>query len=255
MGMKLIAGRNFNRDLESDKNAVIINQRMASELGLTDPVGAVITNGSPRTVIGVVEDFHFDSFKQNIEPLAINFEKSPGIVSARIASGADPTKTIESVMRLWKELAPNQPIRYTFLDETYARMYEDVKRMGMVFTSCSIFAIIVACLGLFGLSAFMAEQRRKEISIRLIMGASLNSVLTLVMKNFLSLILISFVIATPIAWYLMNEWLQDYVYKTEITWDVFVIAGIIALGIAVITISYQSVRAALANPIDHLRSE
>lgn len=255
MGMKLIAGRNFNPDLESDKTAVIINQRMANALGLADPVGALISNGSQFTVIGVVEDFHFDSFKLNIEPLAINFGKSPGIVSARIASGTDPSKTLKSVMGLWKQLAPNQPIRYTFLDETYARMYEDVKRMGMVFTSCSVFAIIVACLGLFGLSAFMAEQRRKEISIRLVLGASLHNVLGLVMKNFFILILISIVIATPVAWYFMNQWLQDYVYKTEITWDVFIIAGIIALAIAGITIAYQSVRAALANPIDHLRSE
>ena len=255
MGMKLVAGRNFNPDLHSDKDAVIINERMARALGLTDPVGAIISNGQPRTVIGVVDDFHFDSFKENIEPLAISFEKSPGIVSARLAAGSDPSKTIGAVTALWKSLAPNQPIRYTFLDQTYARMYEDVNRMGLVFTSCSVFAIIVACLGLFGLSAFMAEQRSKEISIRLILGASLNSILSLVMKNFLALILLSISIAAPVAWYLMDQWLQDYVYRTDITWDIFVIAGLITLSIAVITISYQSIRAALVNPVRNLRSE
>jgi putative ABC transport system permease protein len=162
---------------------------------------------------------------------------------------------IASVTALWKELAPNQPLRYTFLDQSYARMYEDVTRMGRVFTSCAVFAIFVACLGLFGLSAFMAEQRRKEISIRLVLGASVASVLRLVMQNFLLLIGISFVIAGPIAWFVMRMWLEDYVYRIDITWDVFAVAGVMALVVAIATISYQSVRAALVNPVANLRSE
>jgi putative ABC transport system permease protein len=255
MKMKLVEGRNFNPDLESDKDAVIINQRMAKELGLKNPVGARISNHRSFTVIGIVEDFHFDSFKNKIEPLAISFETSPTIVSARIDNGQNPSNVIQSIMALWKEMAPHQPIRYTFLDQSYARMYDDVNRMARVFTSCAVFAIIVACLGLFGLSASMTEQRSKEISIRLVLGASMSNVLQLVMQNFLWLIIVSFVLSTPIAWFIMDKWLQDYEYRIDITWDVFALAGIMAVVIALATISYQSVRAALINPVNNLRSE
>lgn len=255
MGMNVIQGRNFNPELESDKGAVIINQRMAKELNLDNPIGERISNGNTFNVVGVVEDFHFDSFKQGIEPLAISFNKSPTIVSARVKAGSDPSDIIKSVTALWKEMAPNQPIRYTFLDQSYARMYDDVRRMSVVFTSCAVFAIMVACLGLFGLSAFMAEQRSKEISIRLVLGASLKSILVLIMQNFFWLIIISFVFSAPLAWYVTNQWLQDYVYRIDLTWDVFIIAGCIALGIALLTISYQSIRAALINPVDNLRAD
>lgn len=254
MEMQLIAGRNFNRDLESDKTAIIINERMAEELGLKDPIGARIDNGEIRTVIGVIKNFHFESLKMDIEPVAIALGNSPTIVSARLTTPANPD-FIKKVTTLWKEMAPNQPIRYTFLNQSYARMYDDVRRMGQVFTSCAVFAIIVACLGLFGLSAFMAEQRSKEISIRLVLGASVNNILRLVMQNFVRLILIAFVIAAPIAWYVMQTWLEDYSYRIELTWDLFAIAGLLALVIALITIGYQSLRAALINPVENLKSE
>ena len=150
---------------------------------------------------------------------------------------------------------PHQPIRYTFLDESYARMYEDVQRMGYLFASFAALAIIVACLGLFALSAFMVEQRNKEISIRLVLGASVNNIFGLLTRNFVKLVIISFVIAVPFAWYLMQTWLEDYAYRIEITWDVFILAGTISVLIALLTISYQSLRAALANPATSLRSE
>ena len=254
MGMTLIEGRNFNRDLESDKSAVIINQRMAKELNLTNPVGAKITIGNAYTIIGVVEDFHYESFKTDIEPLAIAYRTNATIVSARLDTKS-AVEIIPAVTNLWKEMAPGQPLRYTFLNQSYARMYEDVTRMGMVFTSCAIFAIIVACLGLFGLSAFMAEQRRKEISIRLVLGASMQSILRLVMQNFVMLIMISFFIAGPLAWLIMNKWLEDYKFRIDLTWDVFAVAGVLALVIALTTISYQSIRAALMNPVDNLRTD
>jgi putative ABC transport system permease protein len=162
---------------------------------------------------------------------------------------------IKALNNKWNMFMPHQSIRYTFLDESYARMYADVDRMGRVFSSFAILAIIVACLGLFALSSYMVEQRSKEISIRLVLGASVNSIFKLLTQNFVKLVIISFVIAAPLAWYMMKKWLEDYTYKTDITWDVFVIAGVISISIALLTVSYQSIRAALANPATSLRAE
>ena len=162
---------------------------------------------------------------------------------------------LASIANVWDRFMPHQPFRYTFLDESYARMYRDVQRMGDVFASFAILAIIVACLGLFALSAFMVEQRNKEISIRLVLGASLKNIFRLLTQNFLFLVLISCVIAVPVSEYMMAKWLEDFKYRTEITWDVFAVAAMLAVMIALLTVSYQSVRAALTNPANNLRSE
>jgi len=254
MGMKIVEGRDFGAQLSTDSLGVIINQAMARQLNLSDPIGKNITNGTSMPVIGVVEDFHFESMKENIQPLAMRLGISPSIISVK-ANAAEMQDLIQSVTTVWKQFSPNQPIRYTFLDQSYARMYEDVQRMGRIFTSFAVLAIIVACLGLLALSAFMVEQRGKEISIRLVLGASVGSVFNLLTQNFLKLVLISFVLAVPIAWYMMQKWLEDYVYKIEIGWDVFILAGAMAVCIALLTISYQSIRAALVNPVRGLRSE
>jgi putative ABC transport system permease protein len=165
------------------------------------------------------------------------------------------SSVIQSIDGIWKKFSPNQPIRYTFLNESFARMYDDVQRMGRIFISAAGLAIIVACLGLFALSAFMVEQRSKEISIRLVLGASLKTIFNMLTFNFLKLVVISIVIATPIAWYAMHDWLQNFTYRTEITWDVFVIAGALSVLIALLTISYQSLRAAFVNPVEKLKTE
>ena len=163
--------------------------------------------------------------------------------------------TIQSVEKLWTQFMPNQPIRYTFLDDSYAQMYDDVQRTGRIFTSFAVLAIIVACLGLFALSTFMVEQRGKEISIRMVLGASLNSIFRLLTSNFVKLVLIAFVIAVPIGWYMMKKWLEDYQNKIEIDWEVFAIAGLIAVSIALLTVSQQAIRAALTNPVKNLKTE
>jgi len=222
---------------------------------LKEPVGTRITNyAGVWNVIGVVEDFHFESLKQNIDPLAMALGNSSTIVSVKINS-ADLPGAIGSITTLWKKFAPNQPVRFSFLDQSYARIYDDVKRMSKIFTSFAIFAIIVACLGLFALSAFMVEQRGKEIGIRIVLGASLKSVVRLLTQNFVVLITISFLIAAPVAWYLMKMWLQDYAYKVEITWDIFAIAAILSIMIALTTVSYQAIRPALTSPVKNLRTE
>jgi putative ABC transport system permease protein len=168
---------------------------------------------------------------------------------------SDMQETVGEIQSLWNKMMPNQPFRYTFLDESYAMMYQDVERTGNLFAGFAILAILVACLGLFALSSFMAEQRKKEVSIRLVLGATVGNIFRLLTRNFVMLVCISFVIASPLGWYMMTEWLKGYNYKTDITWDVFVVAGLSAVVIALLTVSYQSVKVALENPASNLRSE
>jgi putative ABC transport system permease protein len=255
MGMKLVAGRNFSPQLASDSQAVIINQTMVQKLGLKNPLNQRIFNWEAWNVIGVVEDFHFESLRDSIQPIVLALGNSPSILSVKINAGSDMQHLMQSVNKVWKDIAPNQPIRYTFLDESYARMYDDVQRTGRVFSSFAILAIIVACLGLYGLSSFMVEQRGKEIGIRLVLGASVQNIFSLLTLNFVRLVLLSFVIAVPIAWYMMQKWLEDFVYRTEVSPSIFLLAGLAALSIAILTISYQAIRAALTKPVNNLRTE
>jgi putative ABC transport system permease protein len=254
LDIKLVAGRNFDEKIASDSQAVVINQAMAKELGLKEAVGVRIQNWKIYTVIGVVEDFHFESMKDKIGPLGMTLG-SGGQVMAVKAKTVDMPGLLAGVKAKWDVAMPAQPFRYTFMDESYARMYADVQRMGTVFAIFAVLAVIVACLGLFALSSFMVEQRGKEISIRLVLGASVNTILRLLTQGFVELVAISFVLAAPLAWYMMRQWLEDYQYKIDITWDIFVMAGVISVGIALLTISYQSMKAALTNPATRLRSE
>jgi putative ABC transport system permease protein len=254
LGIALAQGRDFSKDMPTDSDGAIINQAMANELGLKDPVGKRIENYKTWTVIGVIENFNFESLKENVRPLCLVLGSTASIVTVKVKT-ADMPSVIESITGVWKEFAPQQPIRYTFLNETYARMYEDVERMGTIFTTFAVLAIIVACLGLFGLSSFIVEQRSKEISIRLVLGASVNNIFRLLTQNFVVLVLISFILAAPVAWYLMQQWLKDFVQKIDMTWDLFAVAGSIAVVIALITVSYQAIRAAVMSPVDSLKTE
>jgi putative ABC transport system permease protein len=254
LGMKIVDGRNFSEKMASDSSGIIINQTMAKKLGLKDPVGKRIQNNQVWNVVGVVEDFHFESLREQIGPLCFVLGNNSSIVSLKVNTSS-MSSTLASIDGIWKKFSPNQPIRYAFLDESFARMYDDVQRMGRIFISAAGLAIIVACLGLFALSAFMVEQRNKEISIRLVLGASMKTIFNLLTFNFLKLVLISIIIAAPIAWYAMHNWLQNFTYRTEITWGVFVSAGLLSVLIALATISYQAIRAALLNPVDSLKTE
>jgi len=253
MGIELVEGRDFE-DMASDSSSIIINKRMAKELGLKDPIGTKLFTWETWNVIGVIEDFHFENMREEIEPLALRLENGASILSVKLATDDLPA-TLTSIEDSWDKFMPNQPIRISFLDDAYERMYEDVQRTGSVFTSFSILAVIVACLGLFGLSAFMVEQRNREISIRKVLGASANTIFQLLTMNFLKMIGIALLIAFPIGWYLVKEWLNDFEYRTTIGWDVFALAGLAVLLLAMITISYESNRALLTNPIKGLRSE
>ena len=256
LGMKLVDGRNFSYDMSDDTagKTVIINQTLAKRLNLKHPVGARITNGDTFTVIGVVEDFNFNSMHEQIAPLALHFGLSPSSISVKV-QGSDMKSTLQSITATWKTFAPDQPIRYTFLDESFANMYADVQRMGHIFTTFAILAIIIACLGLFALSAFMAEQRSKEIGIRKVLGASVSGITTLLSFDFVKLVVLAILIASPIAWWAMNKWLQGFAYHEPVQWWIFVAAGMGAILIALITVSFQSIKAALMNPVKSLKAE
>ncbi|HEY4785456.1 MAG TPA: FtsX-like permease family protein, partial [Bacteroidales bacterium] len=247
---------NFSKDMPTDGDAIIINQTMAKKLGLKDPIGKRVINFSSKvwTIIGIVEDFHFESIRNNIGGLCLVLGNSPQIVSVKISSSR-LSETIRSVTGVWKEFSPNQPIRYTFLDENYAMMYADVKRTGRILSTFALFSIIIACLGLFALSSGMIEKRTKEIGVRKVNGARVTEILTMLNKDFIKWVAIAFVIACPVAWYAMNKWLQNFAYKTTLSWWVFVLAGIMAIIVAVLTVSWQSWRAATRNPVESLRYE
>ena len=262
--MKMIQGRFFSRDFSTDTlNAVVINEAAAKYLGLKDPVGSTIIQMGVRPehsqlhVIGVVKDFNFESLHSEIRPLLLFAFNSRGFgryVTVRVKSN-NIEETISNLKSAWGKFAGNQAFEYSFLDKDFAKVYESEQRTGTLFSSFAILAIFIACLGLFGLAAFTAEQRTKEIGIRKVLGASVPSVMVLLMKEFAKWIVISNLIAWPIAYYLMNRWLQDFAYRVNIGVWIFVACGIIALIIASVTVGYQALRAALANPADSLRYE
>lgn len=255
LGMKVVEGRDFSREMSSDSQAVIINQTLCRTLHFEQPIGKRITNGGHTyTVVGVVEDFHFESFRENIGGICLALGNSPGITAIKLNT-SDMPGAVEAVTAVWKKMSPNQAIRYTFLDEGYARMYDDVQRQGRIFGSFAVFAILIACLGLFALATYMAEQRTKEIGIRKVLGASVAGITSLLAKDFLKLVLIAIVIASPIAHYFMQKWLADFAYRIEMQWWMFAAAGLAAIAIALLTVGFQSIRAAMANPVKSLRSE
>lgn len=257
MGMRIVAGRNFSATMPTDSQAAVINQTLAQELFPSgeDPIGKRITNGgSVFQVIGVVGDFNFESMRTNIEGLCMTLGSSPSIVSVKVKT-SDMPRLISDVGGVWKSMVPGQPFRYAFLDERFAQMYADVQRMGYIFTSFSVLAIVIACLGLFALSAYMAEQRGKEISIRKVLGASALQVTSLMSVDFLKPVCIAIVLASPIAWWVMKRWLQDFAYQAPFSWWIFAAAGSMVILIALATIGFQSVKAAIANPVDRLKAE
>lgn len=254
LGLHIKEGRGFSKDFASDSTAIVINTTMAKELGLQDPIGKRINNGQDWTIIGVVEDFHFKNLKEDIASLSLVIGNSPSMMSVKLNKG-ETAQAIGEVASIWQEYVPQQAFEYTFLDQEFAHMHDDVQRMGKIFNSFALFAILVACLGLFALSAFLVEQRKKEISIRLVLGAPFKSIYQLLTMDFMKLILIAIVIATPIGWYMMSRWLEDFAYRIDIQWWVFALAGAISLSIALLTVSYQSIRAGLVNPAKSLRTD
>ncbi|MEM6641340.1 MAG: ABC transporter permease [Bacteroidota bacterium] len=254
LGMELIAGRDFDKTSNRDSASLIINETFARELGLDSPIGARIVNWQSWTVIGVVKDFHFESMRGEIGGLGLASGRFGSVVPVKIKT-EDMKATLASITAVWDEFMPNQPIRYSFMDEVFKNMYEDVLRTRNVFFVFAVLAIIVACLGLFALSSFMVEQRIKEISIRKVLGASASLIFTLLTSDFLKLIGISLILAIPASYFLMESWLEDFEYRTNLDWMIFCGAGCVIVVIALLTISFESLKAAFINPSVGLRSE
>jgi putative ABC transport system permease protein len=261
LGMNIVEGRDFSKEYSTDNTAVIINQEVARHFGWEKPLGkrlaiALSLRGGTKlyTVIGIVEDFHYESLRNNIGPLIMLLGSSPAMISFRMKTD-DITGTIGLILKKWREFLPNQPFEYLFLDEAFDSMYRAERRIGEIFGIFAILAVFIGCLGLFGLAAFTAEQRTKEIGIRKVLGATAPKIIRLLVKEFVILISVSNAIAWPIAYLVMKGWLKDFAYQTPVQVWLFLSAGVFTLLIALITVSYQAVKAALANPIESLRYE
>ncbi|ADB36988.1 ABC transporter permease [Spirosoma linguale] len=257
LNLQLKEGRDFSRDYGTDSLGFMINETALAKIGYQNPIGKPLDWGGVHgTIVGVLKDFHFNSMRQSIEPLIIRLDPKPrwGTVLVRIEAGKIK-EAITGLEKLCTELNPKTPFTYQFSDQEYAKLYRSEQIVSQLANCFALLAIFISCLGLFGLATFTAEQRTKEIGVRKVLGASIASVVTLLSKDFLKLVLIAIVIASPIAWWAMNQWLQSFMYKVDIAWWVFAVAGLLAIGIALLTVSFQSIKAALVNPVKSLRSE
>lgn len=264
MDIKIVQGRNFSQDFRSDSAAVILNETAVKSAGWKDPIGKYINypGGDYQRfkVIGVMKDFNTQSFRLAIEPFALFHHSSKSYtlpysyISVRVKPGQEKA-LISNLESRWKAIAPGAPLDYTFLDAAFAAQYRSEQKLGKVLSGFTGLAIFIACLGLLGLIAFAVEQRTKEIGIRKVLGASVAGIVGLLSRDLLRLVLMAVVIAVPLAWYAMNQWLQDFAYRVPMQWWFFALAGGMALLIAFLTIGWQSVRAALSNPVESLKSE
>jgi putative ABC transport system permease protein len=268
LGIELAQGRDFDPARVTDSTAVLLNEAAARLFGFGDnavgqkiylPDGNIQGQLKPEQfteleVIGVVRDFHWASLRDNIGALALQLGKSTGLASFRY-QGAATSEVVGALEKQWKSLSPTQPFSYSFLDESFARMYEAEQRIGKIAGIFALLSVLVSCLGLFGLAAFTTEQRTKEIGIRKVLGASVQGITALLARDFLRLVLIALVPAMLIAWWAMREWLTDFAYRVSIGWTTFAVAGLVAIAVAFLTVSFQSIKAALANPVKSLRNE
>ena len=258
LNINILEGRNFSRDMATDlKGGVLVNQAMVRKMGWQDnPIGKkILFSDWDARVIGVVNDFHFTSLHTSIEPLIIALAPtSSGYLLARVNTANLPA-TLRFVQDKWKIFDPKHPMEYFFLDEYFNQQYRTEEKMLTIFGYFAALTIIIACLGLFGLTSFTAEQRTREIGIRKVLGSSVTDIIMLLTKDFACLVIISIILATPIAWYGMHKWLQDFAYRTPLSGWTFLFAGFFAMLIAMLTVSLQAAKAATANPVKALRSE
>lgn len=255
--IKMAAGRNFSRNYSTDTSMVVLNETAVRQMGWTpeQAIGKPFQYGPAKgQIIGVTKDFHFESLHQQMAALAM-IMRTNNFNWLSIPLKGNVPEAVKQVESVWKRFFPGRPFDYQFLDERFGRLYAREQTQQTLFSVFAGIAILISCLGLFGLSMFMAEQRTKEIGIRKVLGASEISLVTLFSKDFLKLVLVALVIASPIAWYAMHNWLADFAYRTDIHWWVFLLAGGLTVLIALLTVSFQSVKAALTNPIKSLRSE
>jgi len=276
MGIEIKEGRGFSKNFPADTmtsgipggpldqniGSIVINETAVKDLGVPEPaVGQQLLWGNDRdtmyylTIVGVAKDFHFTSLRNQIKPFAfINNPRRQWYLTLKL-SPVNIKRTLAELGKNWKNVSSERPFEFTFLDETFSRLYQSETRFQKVFIAMVVLGIMIACLGLLGLSTFAAQRRVKEIGIRKVLGASVGNVVALLSRDFLKLVIIAFVLSIPIAWYMMHKWLQDFAYRIHIQWTVFLVAAIIAVAIALITTSGQALKAAITNPVKSLRTE
>jgi putative ABC transport system permease protein len=263
LGMQLKSGRNFSQQMPTDSSAVIINEAAAKMLSYANPLNQplyapadnFLKKFNSYHIIGVIRDFNFQSLRMNVTPLMLTLSPDQGALSIRIHAGADIPAVLAQVSNKWKILSPNRGFAYSFMDEDFDGLYREEQRIGQIFITFSSLAIVIACLGLFGLVAYAAEQRSREIGIRKVLGAGIPAIVNMLSLNFIKLVLVAIIIACPLAWLAMHKWLQGFAYRMNISLWIFIFAGLIALIIAVLTVSIQTIRAATANPVKSLKTE
>ncbi|MCJ7465069.1 MAG: ABC transporter permease [Maribacter sp.] len=262
MGFKFIAGRDFNKKFGNDSTAIIVNETAVKIMGVSpeEALGKRYTNDlgteNPKYygIIGVVKDFHFDSLREDIDALSFHLGNEANAMAIKLEAG-DFSNTIARIEGIWNTIVPGQPFDYYFMEDSFNDTYQSERRLGNIFIIFTILSLLIACLGLFGLAAFNAEKRVKEIGVRKVLGASVSQISTKLTLDFLKLVGIAILISLPIGWYAMNKWLEDFSYRIDIPWWVFVLAAFLALVISVLTVSYQSIKAAIVNPVKSLRTE
>jgi putative ABC transport system permease protein len=258
--IKMVAGRAFSRDFGTDTTqAMLLNEAAVKMFGYSSPQQAIGKRfkqwGREGKIVGVMKDFHYKSLQQAIKPLSMRIEpRNSNLVSISVSANNLPA-TIASIETRWKSLIPDRPFSYFFLDDFFDKQYRDEERFGKLFLNFAILAIFISCLGLLGLASYSTIQRTKEIGIRKAMGASVSNIVNLLSADFLKLVIIAFIIAVPIAAFAMHKWLQNFEYRSNFSWYVFAIAGILAVVIAFLTVSFQAIKAAIANPVKSLRTE
>ncbi len=257
MNIQLLQGRDFSKDYPTDSVGYILNEQALNKIGYKDPIGKRLTFWKKKgAIIGVIKDFHFNSLKVPVNALIIRLGENDDYGNALVKIQAGKTKeALSGLEKLCKQLNPKFPFTYQFSDEEYSKLYKSEQITGKLADCFSFLAIFISCLGLLGLAMFTAEQRTKEIGIRKVLGASVSSLFILLSKEFLVFVAIALVIASPLAWFAMNKWLQEYAYPINISWWMFLVAGIAAIIIALITVSFQAIKAAIANPVKSLRTE
>jgi putative ABC transport system permease protein len=263
MGLQMISGRFFSKEHGMDSNAVVINEAAAKAFGFKNPIGHELTSpwhkGEFLTIIGVIKDFNIESLHKKIEPIAMELmpENSDqgGYIMVRIRNAENIRKTVQFIENTWSKHSNGKLFESFFFDDDYENLYKSEFTTGKVLVVFATLTIFIACLGLVALLAFTASVRRKEIGIRKVLGASVTGIVGMLSKDFLKLVFIAAIIAFPVAWWAMSRWLEDFAYRVSITWWVFCIAGILALLIAVLTVSFQAIKAAIANPVESLRTE
>jgi putative ABC transport system permease protein len=263
MGLRLREGRWFDPQLPTDSARCVLNAAAVKALGLKNPVGARLStfvdpslqHEATYEVAGVVEDFHFESLRFNIEPLVMTIGRGSGTMALRLSPQADLAATVAGIEKLFKAYLPGQPFNYRFIDDEFDQQYRSERRIGGILGGFASLAVFIACLGLFGLAAYMAEQRTKEIGIRKVLGAGVLNLAAMLSGDFLKWVLLAAFLAVPLAWWSMNSWLQDFAYRIELSVWTFAAAAGLAMLIALLTVSAHAIRAALANPVKSLRSE